>query len=192
MRLSCYTFYMSATALVTADELLAMPTGMGKRYELVAGELRVMSPSGWRHGKITGRLHTRLGSYVEENDMGVVFGAETGFRLARDPDTVRAPDISFISKQNLPDREPAEGFWPGAPDLAVEVLSPGERTGEVDEKIDAWLTAGCRAVWVVDPKLQSVTVYFSRNEVHVKTAGEILEGNPVVPGFSCALTELFR
>jgi Uma2 family endonuclease len=183
---------MSATALVTANDLLAMPTGMGKRYELVAGELRVMSPSGWRHGKVTGRLHTRLGSFVEEHDLGVVFGAETGFRLAHDPDTVRAPDISFVSNERLPEREPAEGFWPGAPDLAVEVLSPGDRTGEVDEKIDAWLAAGCRAVWVVDPRLQTVTIYFSRNDVRVKTAGEIIEGDPVVPGFSCALKELFR
>jgi Uma2 family endonuclease len=183
---------MSTTALVTANDLLDMPTGMGERYELVAGELRVMSPSGWRHGKVTGRLHTRLGSYVEERDLGVVFGAETGFRLARDPDTVRAPYISFISNERLPEREPAEGFWPGAPDLAVEVLSPGDRTGEVDERINAWLSAGCRAVWIVDPKLQTLTIYFSRNEVHVKTAGETLLGDPVLPGFSCTLKELFR
>jgi Uma2 family endonuclease len=183
---------MSATTSVTADELLALPTGMGQRYELVAGELRVMSPSGWQHGKVTGRLHTRLGSYVEEHDLGVVFGAETGFRLARDPDTVRAPDISFIASERLPEREPAEGFWPGAPDLAVEVLSPGDRTSEVDDKIDAWLAAGCRAVWVVDPRLQTVTICFSRSDVHVKTAAEALTGDPVLPGFSCALNELFR
>jgi Uma2 family endonuclease len=151
-----------------------------------------MSPSGWRHGKITSRLNARLDSYVEAHDLGVVFGAETGFRLARDPDTVRAPDISFIAKHNLPQREPADGFWPGAPDLAVEVLAPGDRTGEVDEKIDAWLAAGCGAVWVVDPKLQTVTIYLSRNDVRVKTAGETLEGEPVVPGFSCVLRELFR
>jgi Uma2 family endonuclease len=141
---------MSTTTLITADELLAMPTGMGKRYELVEGELREMSPAGWRHGKVTVRLTTRLDAHVEENDLGVVFGAGTGFRLASDPDTVRAPDISFISKQNLPEQEPGDGFWPGAPDLAVEVLSPGDRVGEVDEKTEAWLNAGCAAVWVVN------------------------------------------
>ena len=183
---------MSTTTLVTAAELIAMPTGMGNRYELVAGELRVMSPSGWRHGKIVVRLTTRLASCVEEHDLGEVFGAETGFRLGSDPDTVRAPDISFISSQSLPEREPNDGFWPGAPDLAVEVLSPGDRAGEVDDKIDAWLTAGCAAVWVVDPKLKTVTMYRSRSEVQVIAAGGVLQGGAVVPGFSCAVDDLFR
>src|SRR6185312_13736217 len=146
---------MSATTIVTADELLAMPTGMGKRYELVAGELRVMSPAGWRHGKITSRLNSWLHSYVEQQGLGIVFGAETGFRLASDPDTVRAPDISFVAKRNIPEQEPKDGFWPGAPDLAVEVLSPGDRTGEVDEEIEAWLAAGCTAVWIINPKLKT-------------------------------------
>ena len=183
---------MSTTTVVTADELLAMPTGMGKRYELVAGELRVMSPAGWRHGKIVSRLNSKLEAYVAQHDLGVVFGAETGFRLARDPDTVRAPDVSFVAKDHIPDQEPDDGFWPGAPDLAVEVLSPGDRTGEVDETIDAWLIAGCAAVWVVNPKLKTVTVYLSRTDVQAKAAGDVLVGDPVVPGFSCTVDELFR
>jgi Uma2 family endonuclease len=169
-----------------------MPTGMGKRYELVAGELRVMSPSGWRHGNVISRLTARFASFVEQHDLGITFGAETGFKLASNPDTVRAPDASFIAKQNLPQREPKDGFWPGAPDLAVEVLSPGDRTGEVDEKIEAWLAAGCAAVWIVDPQLETVTIYSSRTDVRVITASETLTGAPVVPGFSCAVHELFR
>jgi Uma2 family endonuclease len=146
---------MSTTSLVTAAELLDMPTGMGKRYELVAGERREMSPSGWRHGKVTNRLNAWLNAYIDEHELGVVFDAETGFRLETNPDTVRAPAVSFVAKQTLPEREPNDGFWPGAPDLGVEVLSPGDRMGEVDEKIDAWLSAGCAAVWIVNPKLKT-------------------------------------
>jgi Uma2 family endonuclease len=137
-------------------------------------------------------LHGKLIAHIGQHDLGMMFGAETGFRLAKDPDTVRAPDIAFISKKNVPRELPKDGFWPGAPDLAVEVLSPGDRTGEVDEKIEAWLAAGCAAVWIVDPKLETVTIYLSRTDVRVRTAGESLQGDPVVPGFSCRVDELFR
>lgn len=182
---------MSTTLPFTADQLLELPTGMGKRYELVAGELRVMSPSGWKHGSVVSNLHTKLGSFVEQHDLGMMFGAETGFRLGRDPDTVRAPDIAFIARENMPAEEPSDAFWPGAPDLAVEVLSPGDRTGEVDEKINAWLAAGCAAVWIVDPKLRTVTIYESATDVRVVTAGEVLRGEPLVPGFECPVDALF-
>lgn len=183
---------MSATTLVTADDLLALPTGMGNRYELVAGELRVMSPSGWSHGKVVGKLHNRLGNFIEQHDLGIVFGAETGFRLGSNPDTVRAPDIAYVANDRIPDKPPKQGFWPGAPNLAVEVLSPSDRVADVDEKINEWLAAGCVAVWVVDPELETITVYRSRTDVQVRTAGETLEGNSVVPGFTCAVDELFR
>jgi Uma2 family endonuclease len=182
---------MSTATYVTADELLALPTGMGKRYELVAGELRVMSPSGWRHGGVAANVGSLLGTFIRERALGRGFGAETGFLLKRNPDTVRAPDYAFIAKDNLPATEPTEAFWPGAPDLAVEVLSPGDTTGEVDEKIEEWLTAGCAAVWVFNPKLQTVTIYQSTTNVVVKAAGETLQGDPVVPGFSCAVDEFF-
>ena len=183
---------MSTTTYVTAAELLALPTGLGRRYELVAGELREMSPSGWRHGKVVMRLSARLAAYVDEHDLGVVFGAETGFRLGSNPDTVRAPDISFISKQNLPEREPNDGFWPGPPDLAVEVVSPGDRAAEVDEKTAAWLTGGCAAVWIVDPKLKSVAIHRSGADFQLFNAGSNLQDDYVVPGFTCAVLELFR
>jgi Uma2 family endonuclease len=183
---------MSTTTIVTADELLAMPRGLGKRYELVEGELRVMSPGSWRHGKVISRLNSRLESYVEEHGLGVVFGAETGFRLASNPDTVRAPDVSFIAKEHLPAQEPVEAYWPGAPDLAVEVTSPGDRRSEIEEKIQAWLSAGCVAVWIVDPKTKTGAIHRSNADVQIVAAGEILQGDPIVPGFSCSLTEVFR
>jgi Uma2 family endonuclease len=183
---------MSTTTLVTAAQLLTLPAGMGKRYELVAGELRVMSPSGWRHGMVVDNIHFLLGTYIRQHDLGRCFGAETGFLLKRKPDTVRGPDFAFIAKQNLPADEPKEAYWPGAPDLAVEVLSPGDTMGEVDEKIEEWLTTGCAAVWVVDPKLQTVTIYQSMTNVVVKTVSETMQGDPIVPGFSCAVDEFFR
>jgi Uma2 family endonuclease len=182
---------MSTTTAFTADQLLALPTGMGKRYELVAGELRVMSPSGWQHGMIVDNLQFLLGSYIRRQKLGRGFGAETGFMLRRTPDTVRAPDFAFIANEQLPESDPQQAFWPGAPDLAVEVLSPGDTIREVDEKIEEWLAAGCKAVWVVDPRLQTVTVYQSATNVQLWTAGESLAGDPVVPGFSCAVDELF-
>jgi Uma2 family endonuclease len=183
---------MSTTTIVTADELLALPTGMGKRYELVAGELRVMSPAGWEHGEIAANIADLVGAFIRQQKLGRRFGAETGFLLRRDPDTVRAPDFAFIANEHLPKDRPMEAYWPGAPDLAVEVLSPGDTTGEVSEKVDEWLAAGCAAVWVVDPKLKTVTVYRSRTDAEIRTAGETLVGDPVVPGFSCPVDELFR
>jgi Uma2 family endonuclease len=183
---------MSTTSLTTAADLLAIPSGMGKRYELVAGELRVMSPSGWRHGEVVDNVAFWLGSYIRQNSLGRGFGAETGFLLTRDPDTVRAPDFAFVAKEHIPKSKPKDAYWPGAPDLAVEVLSPGDTTGEIDEKIKEWLVAGCAAVWIVDPKLQTVTIYQSPTNVTVKAAGETLQGDPVVPGFSCQVDELFR
>jgi len=183
---------MSTTTAFTAEQLLALPTGMGKRYELVAGELRVMSPSGWRHGQVVDNVQFLLGSFIRQKRLGRGFGAETGFLLKKNPDTVRAPDFAFINKDHLPATAPQEAYWPGAPDLAVEVLSPGDTTGEVDEKIEEWMTAGCAAVWVIDPKLQTVTIYQSSTDVKVRTAGEQLAGDPVVPGFTCQVDEIFR
>lgn len=183
---------MCTTSLATADELLTIPTGMGWRYELIAGRIQVYSASGWRRGQIVGNITAILSHFIKTHELGRGFAAGTGFLLTRNPDAVRAPDFAFISNKHLPKENPTEAFWPGAPDLAVEVLSPGARTGEVDEKIEACLAAGCQAVWVIDPELETVTIYRSRSDVVVKAANDILAGDPVVPGFSCPVAELFR
>jgi Uma2 family endonuclease len=181
---------MSDTTPVTAEQLLRMPDD-GYRYELIAGELRKRSLAGWRQGAVAGELLGLLGMYVIETNLGRVLGAGTGFLLARDPDTVRAPDIAFLGKERLQGEMPEEAFWPGAPELAVEVLSPGDTAGEVDEKVGAWLDAGVSMVWVVNPKWRTVTVYRSATEIKTLTENDELEGEDVVPGFRCRVGEMF-
>ncbi|NQT38847.1 MAG: Uma2 family endonuclease [Planctomycetes bacterium] len=181
---------MSTTTLVTADQLLRMPDD-GHRHELVAGVLRKMVPAGWKHGAVAGGLHGRLEQHVREHGLGQVFAAETGFLLTRDPDTVRAPDIAFIQKVRFEAAKSADAFWPGSPDLAVEVISPGDTISDVDDKVRMWLDAGTSVVWVVNPKWRNVTVYRSPTDIRTLTENEQLDGGDVVPGFSCRVGEIF-
>ncbi len=181
---------MSATTLVTADELLRMPDD-GYRYELVAGEIKKMPPPGWRHGQFAMQVGLMVGEFAKQHQLGVSFAAETGFLLARDPDTVRAPDYAFIRKDHLPAQDPEEAYWPGPPDLAVEVVSPGDTVAEVDDKVKAWLDAGAMMVWVVNPRWRSVMVYRSAVNIKTLTENEELSGEDVVPGFRCRVAEIF-
>jgi len=151
----------------------------------------MMTPTGFEHGRIVVRITKPLAQFVDENGLGVVTGAETGFQIGRDPDTVRAPDIAFIRKQRLEGDLPEEAFWPGAPDLAVEVVSPGDRTGEVDERVRSWLDAGAAMVWVVNSQWRSVTVYRSATDIKTLTENDDLDGGDVVPGFRCRVGEIF-
>jgi len=181
---------MSTITRVTADQLFAMPDD-GYRYELIAGELRKMTPAGWKHGAVGGRLQGSLAQHVENRGLGRLFLAETGFLIGREPDTVRAPDIAFVHKDHLPAEDPEEAFWPGAPDLAVEVVSPSDTFSELDEKVKAWLDAGSLMVWVVNPQGRNVTVY--RSATNIKTLGEEdeLDGEDVVPGFRRRVGDIF-
>jgi Uma2 family endonuclease len=128
---------------------------------------------------------------VKANKLGVVFGAETGFKIASSPDTVRAPDIAFVRRERIPESGIPKEFWPGAPDLAVEVLSPGDRIKAVEEKVGDWLASGASAVWVVDPKRKSVTVYRSLKDTQTLLEDDELDGQTVVPGFRCRVADIF-
>jgi Uma2 family endonuclease len=163
----------------------------GSRYELVRGELRKMTPAGWRQGEVGGVLYALLGPHVLQGRLGKIFLAETGFLLARDPDTVRAPDIAFIRSDHLPATPPEEAFWPGPPDLAVEVVSPGDTTQEIDEKVRAWLDAGAMMVWVVNPSNRTATVYRPPNRIALLIENDELSGEDVVAGFRCRVAEIF-
>jgi Uma2 family endonuclease len=175
---------------MTAEELLSLPDD-GFRYELVKGELRQMSPAGHNHGRIAMRLAVPLGQHVEENGLGEVYAAETGFTLTTDPDTVRAPAVSFIRQERVNEVGDRKGYWPGAPDLAVEVMSPSDTVGEVEEKVQEWLDAGTLMVWVVSPKLHTVTVYRSLIDIAVLTEKDTLDGGEIVPGFLYPIAKLF-
>jgi len=175
-------------ALMTADELLHVRIP-DKRVELVRGRLVVREPAGLRHGRVAMELARQLANYVGDRGMGRVYAAETGFTVARDPDTVRAPDVAFIRRDRLPDPEPL-GFPDLAPDLVVEVLSPGDRPGEILAKVADWLSAGARLVWVVDPLRQVARVYRQDGSETIVTAEAALEGEDVLPGFECPLATI--
>ena len=178
------------TRLTTSEELLRKPED-GFRYELVEGELRKMTPAGNVHGHVAMRFGARLEQFVRENRFGRVYAAETGFKLSSDPDTVRAPDVAFVSRRRLEEVGEVAGYWPGAPDLAVEVLSPSDTHAEVTEKSLAWLGAGCRMVLAVDPSQRTVTVYRSRQDIRILTHQDAFDGADVVPDFSLPVSDLF-
>jgi Uma2 family endonuclease len=182
------------TKLMTADELLTLPSfvnGSDRRYELIKGVLKVMSPTKPLHGVICARLAARLVMFVEEHDLGEVFGAETGFLIEVDPDTVVGADAAFVSHERLSKVETFEKFFPFAPDLAIEVLSPGNTVNEIDEKINFYFAAGSRAVWVFNPKRRTAAVYRSPFDARILSEQDTLEGGDVLPQFRLELSKLF-
>lgn len=181
---------MSTIALVTAQELARLPRGR-VRYELIRGELRTMSPAGAKHGVYAMIIGGHLWEYVDRQQLGHVFAAETGFLLEADPDTVLAADVSFIGFERMPTVPDEPAFLNLAPDLAIEVLSPSDRPGRSLEKCQQWLDAGTRAVVIVDPPRQMIFVHRPR-VLPVELFGEDeLEVPDIVPGWKFPLTKLF-
>jgi Uma2 family endonuclease len=178
-------------ALVTAEQLASTIPGE-KPLELVRGEVVEMSPAGFDHGAIALAVGSVLREFVRSHGLGTVTAAETGFILARDPDTVRAPDAAFVARERVGRQGRPEGFFEGAPDLAVEVVSPHDRDLEVEEKILDYLQAGTRMVWVVRPRNQTVTVYRSFSDIRVFLVDETLDGGDVLPGLEVPVSELFE
>ncbi len=184
-----YVPIMSPPAvLMTADELLRTHVP-NKRAELLRGVLVVREPAGSRHGLVTMNLGAELALYAKQTGAGGVYAAETGFKLASDPDTVRAPDIAFVTRERLPPPN-TTGYPALAPDLAVQVLSPGDRPGEVLAKVADWLSAGTRLVWVVDPERRLARVYRHDGSEAIVTAEGALDGEDELPGFSCSLASI--
>ena len=150
----------------------------------------MMTPAGFEHGRVVMGISVPLATFVKQKSLGIVTGAETGFQIGRDPDTVRAPDVGFVRAERVPPT-PTPGFFPGPPDLAVEVLSPNDRASDLLAKVQDWLGAGCQAVWVVDPATRTVSAYRSGAEMTVWKHTDELTGGEVAPGFSLPVAEIF-
>jgi Uma2 family endonuclease len=178
------------TRRMTADELLTLPDDGLRRHELVRGELRQVSPVGRRHGEVAGRVFALLDPFLRRSGLGRVM-VEVGFRLESDPDTVLGPDVAFLARERITEVG-EEAFVAGPPELAVEVVSPGDTYNEVHEKALDWLAFGARLVWVVAPRRRTVSVYRASDDIVVLDAEATLDGGEVVPGWSVLVAELFE
>jgi len=178
----------SIPELMTAEELehVHLP---GKSTELVRGRLLVREPPGTRHGRIAATLAYFVTDFVRRNRLGVVFAQDTGFKIESNPDTVRAPDVAFLAQERV-DQVPDRGYAALSPDLLAEIVSPDDRPGELLAKIAQWLEAGTKLVWVIDPRSNEARVYRPDGSLTIIGADGMLDGEDVLPGFACALTDV--
>ena len=174
--------------LLTAHDLWLLPEN-GLRRELVRGEVIESMPPGGRHGGIAAILAMLLRLWVRQSAGGYV-GVEAGFVLARDPDTVRGPHISYVRADRIPPSGPPDSYGEVAPDLAVEIVSPNETADEVREKVRDFLAAGTPLVWVIYPRSQEVIAHTPDGLARTFSAGETIEHSAILPGFSCPVAEL--
>jgi Uma2 family endonuclease len=185
------TTMSKGSGVMTAEELIRLPRGRW-RYELVRGELREMTPAGHLHGKIAADVLSRMAVFVREHQLGVTYAAETGFYLRRNPDTVRAADASFVGAARLASMTLSpDGYFPGAPDLAIEVISPSDTYSEVDEKVGEWLDAGCLAVVILDPRRKTGTVHRPGGDPVRLAETDVLSLPDLLPGWSLLLGEIW-
>jgi Uma2 family endonuclease len=174
----------------TAKDLLALADDENC-YELVRGELIMMTPASPRHGKFASRLDRALGGHVEAHEPGEVYTAEPGFELETEPLTIRAPDVAFVWQEHIPPEEEQAGFWAIAPDLVIEIISPSETAQMIHEKVADYLRAGTQLVWLIYPASRTVMEYRPPMEARRLTVEDDLDGDDVVPGFRYSLKRFF-
>lgn len=160
-----------------------------KEYEIVAGQPEEKVMGGARHGGIGARLIVRLGSYIEANQLGGIYGPDTTFQIGENQ---RIPDVAFVSAARLPAAEEPEGIWPMAPDLAVEIISPNDLYERVISKVDEYFMGGVRQVWLISPEHKTVTIYTSPTHTTILTEADELVSEELLPGFRCRIADLFR
>jgi Uma2 family endonuclease len=182
---------MAVAAEVMTAEALERMAPVDGHVELVRGELVMMTPAGHEHGAIALKVGAALLEHVRSRGLGTAYSAETGFVLARDPDTVRAPDAAFVTAERVARQTRREGFFEGAPDLAVEVISPSESDEAVHAKVLEYLRAGTRLVWVLHPRTRTVEAYRSLKDIRVLTVDDTLDGLDLLPDFVLPVADLF-
>ena len=180
----------TSTALMTAEELMNLPDD-NMRHELINGELITMPLTGLPHGRLALLIGASLLQFVLDHKLGQVYSNDAGFQLTWNPDTVLGPDISFVSKERLKTVSELKGYWQGPPDLAVEVLSPGDRPGKVKRKVSQWLSFGTKQVWLVDEKHSTITIYRSESDSTMFSGSDYLESPELFPGFRLSLDSIF-
>lgn len=181
---------MTTRTLITAEQFFEMPDD-NLRHDLVDGAVWSMSLAGGKHGAVAMRLGYLLFAHVNAHALGTVAAAETGFVLARNPDTVLGPDVAFVRASRVPQEGVPRGYWPLAPHLAVEIYSPGDRPGEMARKVAAYLRAGTQLVWVLYPARRMVVAHEPDGMSRTLTDDEVLDGGQVVPGFTCPVRTLW-
>jgi len=182
----------TATKLLTAEEFERLPDpGDGSRQELVRGEVITMPGPNWQHGEIAANIAFAIKLFLRKKKIGRLT-VEGGNVTERGPDTVRSPDVSFMSKDRMPLDVTMDHYAEGAADLCVEVLSPSNKRSEMNDKIAEYFAGGSRLVWVVDPKKRTVTVYTGSKTSRILKDDAVLDGGDVLPGFTCPVAEFFE
>jgi Uma2 family endonuclease len=180
----------TSTALMTAEELMQLPDD-DLRHELINGELITMPLPKLPHGRAATHLGVPLAQFVLDNDLGEVYIGDIGYQVTWNPDTVLAPDVTFVSKQRLEEAGDIEGYGQGPPDLAVEVYSPEYRPGKVSKRISRLLSCGTKQVWIVDLKHSTVAVYRSESDITTFSGSDYLEAPDLFPGLRISLDRIF-
>jgi Uma2 family endonuclease len=175
---------------MTADELYLLPKD-DKRHELIRGELTTMNPPGGNHAMIVVNVATLLKNFVKPRRLGVVL-SDPGFVLQRNPDTVRAPDVAFLSAAIISPKGVEKAFFQHPPELAIEVVSPGDSAREVADKTQEYLAGGAREVWIVQPEDRTVVIHRAGGEVITLGEEDTLDGGTLLPGFTCRVVEFFE
>jgi len=176
---------------LTVEDLYGMPED-GKKYELEAGRLISEPLPGYRHGRVMFVVARILDAHAVRHGLGEVIVGDSGFVLARTPDTVRGPDVAFVTEQRLALQGDRSKAFEGAPDLAVEVLSPTNTRSEMHAKVGDYLAGGTQSVWVVDPEHRTVMVYDALLSPRLLTENDILEAGDALPGFRARVGDFFE